>query len=421
MRFFVTCAKGTEGALRRELVDLRVHAPRGEAGGVSFEGAFADGMKVCLHARVAMRVLLEAGAFHAGNADELYAGVRAIDWGAHLNARTTLAVSASVQDNAAIVHSGFAALKVKDAVVDALRDRLGARPDVDARDPDLAIFLHLRGTEGRVFLDLAGEPLHRRGYRVAMTRAPLKETLAAAVLALGGVRTDLPFIDAMCGSGTLAIEHALAARDIAPGLGRRFGFERWPAQEHAATWRALREEARARVRPAAPASIRARDIDASALAAARANARAAAVEADITFEQGDARALTALAPAGTICLNPPYGERLSAAPADSRPPPGRGDHFSDRRPQRPVHPDQDLLAFYRDLSRTFEGPTHMKRDSSESPRPTTTFGKRWRIVVLSGNRLFAHAMRRKADVSHRLWNGPLEARLLVYRPKDESG
>ena len=113
-------------------------------------------------------------------------------------------------------------------MADALRDALGARPDVDTKSPDVGIVLHLAAGKAGLFLDLAGEPLHRRGYRVAMVEAPLKETLAAAVLLLGGAAGDAPFVDPMCGSGTLAIEHALAARGIAPGLRRRFGFERWP-------------------------------------------------------------------------------------------------------------------------------------------------------------------------------------------------
>ena len=141
MRFFVTCARGTEGPLRRELADLRIRGPRGAEGGVSFEGRLDEALAVCLWSRVAMRVLLEVGSFEARSADELYAGVRALDWAAHLNTRSTLAVSASVRDNPALSHSGFAALKVKDAVVDALRDRLGARPDVDPDDPDVPITL----------------------------------------------------------------------------------------------------------------------------------------------------------------------------------------------------------------------------------------------------------------------------------------
>ena len=187
MRFFATCAKGTEGALRRELSALRLHAVRGERGGVSFEGKLEAGMQACLHSRVAMRVLLELGRFPAEDAGSLYDGARALPWGDWLTDRTTLAVEATVRDAPALSHSGFAALKVKDAVVDALRERLGARPDVDPKDPDVRVVLHLAGGEAALSLDLAGEPLHRRGYRAVTGVAPLKETLAAAVLSLGGV------------------------------------------------------------------------------------------------------------------------------------------------------------------------------------------------------------------------------------------
>ena len=144
--FFVTCAKGTEGALRRELVSLRIHGPRGATGGVSFVGTFMDGMKVCLHSRVAMRVLLEVAAFPATDATHLYAGARNIDWSDFVG-RGLTAVSATTQDNPRLRHSGFAALKVKDAVVDMLRDHRGFRPDVNPRNPDVSIVLHLRGKE----------------------------------------------------------------------------------------------------------------------------------------------------------------------------------------------------------------------------------------------------------------------------------
>src|SRR6185436_4574882 len=120
MNFFVSCAKGTEGALRRELVALRIRAPRGDTGGVTFDGSFEDAMKVCLWSRVAMRVLLGIAEFPAPHAEALYAGARAVEWTEHLGARTTFAVSASVQDSETLRHSGFVALKVKDAVADAL-------------------------------------------------------------------------------------------------------------------------------------------------------------------------------------------------------------------------------------------------------------------------------------------------------------
>src|SRR6266542_4203007 len=216
MHFFATCAKGTEGALRRELVALGLRHVRGDRGGVSFEGPLEAGMRACLHARTAMRILLELARFPAPTQEALYEGTRAIAWEEWLTARTTLAVEASVTSSA-ITHSGYAALKVKDAIVDRLRDKLGARPDVDPKDPDFAVVLHLARGEAAISLDLAGEPLHRRGYRAQTTIAPLKETLAAAVLALGGADPELPFVDPMAGSGTLAIEHALRARRACRG------------------------------------------------------------------------------------------------------------------------------------------------------------------------------------------------------------
>jgi 23S rRNA G2445 N2-methylase RlmL len=386
-RFFVTCARGTEGALRKEIAGLRIAGARGGAGGVSFEGPLAMGMAVCLESRVAVRVLLELGRFQATDADSLYAGARAVDWRAWLDARSTLAVAGDVSNAPALRHSGFAALKVKDAVVDALRDALGSRPDVNPRDPDVAIRLHLDGSDATLYLDLAGEPLHRRGYRRAMTEAPLKETLAAAMLALGRVDPALPFVDPMCGSGTLGIEHALAARRIAPGLGRGFGFQRWPMfadarGELGLTWERLREGARARVLPAAPAPIACSDFSRDTVEAARRNATAAGVAGDVSLSVADVRAAVPAPglPPGNLVLNPPYGERLaSGAVADSE--------ATKRR---------KLEGLYRQLGEAFR-----------------RFGG-WGLVVLSGSPLFAQAVPKKPAISHRLYNGALEVRLLRY-------
>jgi 23S rRNA G2445 N2-methylase RlmL len=371
--FFVTCAKGTEGALRRELVALRIRGPRGATGGVAFAGTLMDGMKVCLHSRVAMRVLWELAAFDARDADALYAATHAVDWTDFVGRGMTIAVSATTQDNPNLRHSGFAALKVKDAIVDMLRERNGRRPDVHATSPDVAIVLHLRGQEARLFVDLAGAPLHRRGYRAAMVEAPLKETLAAAVLHLGGVALDRPFLDPMAGSGTLAIEHALAARRVPPGLRRRFGFERWATSEQRTIWQTLVNAATEVVLPRAPCPILARDIDPAAIAAARRNAEAAGVLADITFEVGDFAGFAPRGPAGTLCTNPPYGERLEASGESA-----------------------DVEQLYARMARTLDG----MHD--------------WRAVFLVGNPIFSKTLRRKPAISHRLWNGPLETRLLVF-------
>jgi len=373
------------------------------------------GMQVCLESRVAMRVLVELGRFPAGDAAALYEGVRAVEWRGWLDARHTLAVSAAVSDTPALAHSGFAALKVKDAIVDAVRDALGARPNVDARAPDVSVRLHLDGGDAKLYLDLAGEPLHRRGYRVAMTDAPLKETLAAAVLVLGRVDLGLPFWDPMAGSGTLAIEHALAARSIAPGLHRRFGFERWPAFARGAwerSWSRLVDQARGRVAPSAPALILCSDRFSSAIAAARQNAAAAGVAADLTFEIADVREARPRTPTGNLVMNPPYGERLMG---DVRPPPPRSmfapPGVSAWAPRSAAavessdpHVQQlKLVGLYRGMAealRRFPG---------------------WGIVVLSGTPTWSEPVPWQPQISHKLWNGPIETRLLRYEmPADGS-
>jgi putative N6-adenine-specific DNA methylase len=413
MRFFATCAKGTEGALRRELAALRLPAVSGGRGGVFFEGRLEHGMRACLWSRTAVRVLLQLSHFPAPDAGALYDGVRGVDWTEWFTARTTLAVEATVSSSA-LTHSHYAALKVKDAVVDALRQRLGARPDVSPTDPDVRIVMHLSGDEADLSLDLAGQPLHRRGYRAAMTPAPLKETLAAAVLSLGRVPAELPFVDPMCGSGTLAIEQALSARQVAPGLGRAFGFQRWPAYRgaHQSAWDRMKERARAGALPRAPAPIVARDLFTRALEAARRNAAAAGVAEDVTFEQGDARKIEPRWPEGTVCLNPPYGERLGGrrdrepVGRPGRQAPGRapGEVRRGQEPgrERPPHGREgggrlQLTGLYRGLGemlRRFHG---------------------WRAVILCGNPMLDRELGLKPEVSHRLWNGPIEARLLRYR------
>jgi len=386
MRFFATCSRGTEGALRAELSALKLPAVRGGRGGVRFEGRLEHGAKACLWSRTAMRVLLELGAFPVDSAEALYAGARGIDWSEWLTERTTLAVEATGVAPG-VTHTGFAALKVKDAVVDVLREKLGARPDVDTRSPDVPIVLHLDGGQATLSLDLAGEPLHKRGWRTTTTVAPLKETLAAAVLLLGRIEADRPFVDPMCGSGTLAIEHALRARHVAPGLERAFAFQRWPCyrSELQSRWDRLKAQARAGALAAAPAPIVASDMHPKAVDACRRNAHLAGVSGDLVIEQADARDLQPRFEAGTLCMNPPYGERMM----------GQGDGPVDRAAARTAERKQE--GFYRGLAEM------LARHAG------------WSAVILSGNPLLQKAVARKAEIDHRLWNGPLEIHLLRYR------
>jgi 23S rRNA G2445 N2-methylase RlmL len=405
MKFFATCAKGTEGALRKELVAAGLKHLKGERGGVRFEGTFEAGMRACLHSRTAMRMLLEVASFPAPDRDGLYAGARAAPWGEYLTPKHTFAVEASVASTT-LTHSGFAALVVKDAVVDSLRESAGDRPNVDAKDPDVLVVLHLARDQATLSLDLAGHPLHRRGYRAAMTKAPLKETLGAAMLSLGNVDLDAPFVDPMAGSGTLAIEQALRARRIPPGLGRAFGFQRWPAYRGTlqSAWDRLRAEARAGVLPRAPAPIVARDMNPKAVAAMRLNAEAAGVLGDLVIEKGDCRDLVPAFASGTLCTNPPYGERLGGiGEREERPEPRRGrDHGPLRRDQVEVRDedprvaDKKLVGFYRGFAEM------LARHSG------------WAAVILSGNDALQRSIPWRPEIDHRLWNGPLEVHLLRY-------
>jgi 23S rRNA (guanine2445-N2)-methyltransferase / 23S rRNA (guanine2069-N7)-methyltransferase len=308
--------------LAAELDALGARRARVSGAGVAFSGDLRTAYRACLWSRLASRILLHLARVPAGDADVLYAAARELPWESHLTPDGTFAVECTVR-GARIAHSHFAALRVKDAVADRFRQRCGRRPDVDLRAPDLRIHLHLRGAEGRVALDLSGEALHRRGYRVESGPAPLRETLAAALLRFSGWPDPERWpalLDPLCGSGTLLAEAALMAADVAPGLLRaRFGFEGWRGHD-AATWSALLAEARTRrergLRSLPP--MLGGDRDASVLEAARRNLQRCGLDAQVTLQQ---RGLDAWldapppAPRGLLVSNPPYGGRLESGAA----------------------------------------------------------------------------------------------------------
>jgi putative N6-adenine-specific DNA methylase len=365
-RFFVTAAKGTEPALRDELRELRLKGVRADRGGVHFEGTLGDAARACLWSRIAVRVLLEVGRFDAPDGDALYAGVRAIDFDQWMTSKTTLAVRATCRSSK-LTHSQFVAQKTKDAVVDGLRDRHGSRPDVSLDDPDVGIAVHLARDVATVYLDVGGGSLHERGWRPRSGDAPLRETLAAAILRLSGWDRARPLVDPMCGAGTIAIEAAQWARLMAPGLGHeRFGFERWASYDDTQRegTRELRDDARAAVLADGP-PVYASDVDPKAIERTRGNAREAGV--DLVIARRDVRDLEPTAPEGFVVTNPPYGERL---PADR--------------------------SFYQEVARSMralDGHT---------------------IAILTAEPALSRAMRREPDRWWLLYNGPLECRLLVY-------
>jgi 23S rRNA (guanine2445-N2)-methyltransferase / 23S rRNA (guanine2069-N7)-methyltransferase len=373
--FFVTAAAGTADLLAAELAALGIGGAREVQGGVACEGELASAYRACLESRIGLRVLWQVARFPVADADALYSGTRAIDWSAHLAADGTLAVdfSGSVPG---VTHTQFGAQRVKDAVVDQFRDATGTRPSVDRESPAVRINAHAARAAVALAIDLSGESLHRRGYRGAQGAAPLKENLAAAILVRSGwpaiAAAGGSFVDPMCGSGTLPIEAALIAADVAPGLLReRFGFERW-RQHDPDAWAALRAAAEARRQPGllTPGRIRGFDRDPVAIRDAEANAARAQLDKRLFFQRCELAKLPAApAPTGLVAVNPPYGERIGEA--------------------------DELRALYALLGeRLREG------------------YRGWEAAVLTGNPALGRALGINARRTHRMMNGPIECRLL---------
>lgn len=320
LSYFATAPRLLEGLLAEELRALGAGAVRERRAGVSFSGNLETGYRCCLWSRLANRILLQLGEFECGDAEMLYHGVQGVDWSEHIASTGTLTVDANGTSEA-LRNTQFVAQKVKDAIVDQIRAASEARPSVARERPDVRVSLHLHRGRASVALDLAGESLHRRGYRQAGITAPLKENLAAAILLRAGwpalVAEGAPLLDPMCGSGTLPIEAALIAGDIAPGLWRDYyGFLGWLGHVPA-TWRRLLVEARER--RAAGLSriprILGFDRDRHAIHAARGNLERVGLNGPVHIERRELADLEAFRglPAegrGMLVCNPPYGERL---------------------------------------------------------------------------------------------------------------
>ena len=317
---YASCGYGLEKLVASELEALGIHQIRPLSSGVTFYATPEEACRALLWLRCASRVLLVLGRVDATDADTLYNGCYEIAWPKHVAEGATIAVHAKgTNDN--LRNSVFTALKVKDAMCDALRTRAGRRPDVNLNDPDVAIRVSLRNDRATIYLDLSGEPLHIRGYRErgVQVQAPIKETIAAAILLSGGWKElcesgDVAFVDPLCGSGTLAIEAAMIAGDIAPGIQRA----KWGIQG----WRLFKEEmldeliAEADDRLEAGMDsippIFASDIDKDAISYARLCAKRAGLAEKITFKQADIASLEieGLPEKGLVACNPPYGERM---------------------------------------------------------------------------------------------------------------
>jgi putative N6-adenine-specific DNA methylase len=305
----VTTSRGLEDLLTSELDEIGLKATA-VPGGSTFRGSISDGMRAALWTRIGMHVLMQIGRADVTCGDDLYAAVRRLPLDDWFDADSTIAVYSRISDSQ-FNDSRFVGQKSKDAIVDAMRDRYGRRPDVAPKDPDIGVTIHIKGTTGRFYLDLAGDSLHKRGYRVRSVDAPAKENVAAALVRFSGWNRKKPLHDPTCGSGTIAIEAALMALDAAPALGRSMGFERWPAFGHfESQWKTLVEEARERRKPKLRAAIIASDTDQEAVNATKANCAAAGLRGSIAVRNADAREAPPLLGGGYWILNPPSGERI---------------------------------------------------------------------------------------------------------------
>lgn len=310
--YFATVARGLEPIAAQELERLGASDVRPDFTGVHFVGDRALLYRVNLWARTIFRVLVTLREFHCPDAERLYQEVQKIPWEQYLQPHNTLAVNAT-GGNPKLNHTHFTALQVKNAIVDQQRRQFGQRSSVDTQNPDLLINVHIHQNRCTLSLDSSGASLHKRGYRPAMGLAPLKETLAAALLDMAEWEPSLPFLDPLCGSGTLPLEASLKALNIAPGLFRQqFAFEKWSDFDEP-LWNQLLKEAENSELPELKAPIIGCDRDLDILNQARINAEQCGVADKVTFTQKDLSVLSLLdAPAdrGVIICNPPYGERI---------------------------------------------------------------------------------------------------------------
>jgi putative N6-adenine-specific DNA methylase len=369
--FFATCGRGIESVLADELRGLGAAGVEPGRGGVAFRGDQAMLYRANLWLRTAIRVLQPILEGDVASPDELYDAVRSLDWSRYMTPEHTLAVDCNVRDSK-ITHSKYAALRVKDAICDQFVERAGRRPSVDVEEPMVGLNLHIYRDHAVLSLESSGESLHKRGYRPILTRAPLNEALAAALVLRTGWDATVPFADPLCGSGTLAIEAAWLSLRRPPGLTRRrFGFQGWMDYD-VRLWTGLRDEARRGVLKALPAPILGSDIRGDAVAFSIDNARAAGIGHLLRFTKSDVRDFhPPEGPPGVLLCNPPYGERIGE--------------------------EKELFGLYRVLGEVFA-----ERCSG------------WKAFVFTGNPRLARAIGLKPAEEIPLFNGKIPCRLLRF-------
>jgi putative N6-adenine-specific DNA methylase len=368
--YFATCPRGLEPVLAAELARIGAADIAVTGGGAHFAGDAAVCYRANLESRIATRVLRRLAHVEYRTEQHVYEATRAIPWREWFDAGQSIRVDVNAT-RCPLKSLDFATLRIKDAVCDRFRDETGVRPDVDTREPDVRIAGYLDATHFTLYLDTSGEPLHRRAYRGRTGEAPIRENLAAGIIALTGWDGVEPFLDPMCGSGTFLVEAALIALDIAPGSRRGFGFERL-ADFDAALWGRIRDAARSRERAHEPRPIFGADLYGEALKTARSSLEAAGLADVASLKQANVLELPPPAAGGVMVTNPPYGVRMGE--------------------------DEELAAFYPRL-----GDALKARYAG------------WRCFFITGDLRLAKLIGLKASRRTPLFNGTLECRLFEYR------
>ena len=382
-RWFAPCPRGLEQPLLAELNTCGASDARAVPGGCQFVGPLELGWRVNLHSRIASRVLREITQTAYRNEHDLYDAAMAIDWPALFDPSQTFKVE-TVGVNANVPSIEFVTLRVKDAVCDRMREATGTRPDVETRTPDVRVHLFMDPSVAVFYVDTSGEALFKRGWRLDKVAAPLRENLAAGMLALAGWTPGTPLLDPFCGSGTIPIEAALIAQGRAAGANRSFGFQHLKDFD-AARWQTLLDEAKAQAHEQGDAHIYAGDISINAIPIARTNAARAGVH--IELKQVDAREMQApCEQPGVMLCNPPYGERVHVRGKVSQ---AREDALDEQ-----FDDDHAFFAeFATTLKRRFAG---------------------WKVAILSSDPELPSKMRLKPAKAWQLYNGALACRLYVF-------
>ena len=387
LQLFMPCAAGVEGLLADEvhqLTGLTGNDLLTGRGGVMANASWREAMRLNLHSRLTQRVLIQLSQTFYRNEKDLYDAASAVAWEIWFTTQQTFKIEITAQ-HSPLTSLNFAALKIKDAVADRFRAKRGERPDVNTQWPDVRIYVHLTTDSCTLYMDTSGEPLFKRGWREDKGDAPLKETLAAAMLAASGWDAHTPLYDPCCGSGTIAIEAAQIACGIAPGIMRRFGFEKLlPFQPH--VWHALQDDARA-LEHAPTTEIHASDVAFRMVDFTQRNAERAGVGQVVQARGGDA--LQRMPPCetpGLMLLNPPYGERIEAAGVAG---------VSSRA--REIAEGDDGGEFFSQLA------SHWKKNYNG-----------WTAWMLTPDLKLPSKMRLKESRRVPMWNGPIECRMFRF-------